>query len=110
MNRNRILKTEYACKHGQKHPLKIREVATKKVATETRKVATEDVAEALGYEAPKNAILSHIDDEERILVNAETQHRFSAEFSYKESAKAVREHVDTDDKGVSKNTCYYRLH
>ncbi len=43
-----------------------------------------DVAEALGYEAPKNAIPSHVDEDDRVLVNAETQHRFSAEFSYKE--------------------------
>lgn len=43
-----------------------------------------DVAEALGYGAPKNAIPSHVDEDDRVLVNAETQHRFSAEFSYKE--------------------------
>lgn len=42
-----------------------------------------DVAQVLGYEAPKNAIPTHVDEDDRILVNAETQHRFSAEFDYK---------------------------
>lgn len=42
-----------------------------------------DVAAALGYEAPKNAVKNHVDEEDRILASAETQHRFSAEFDYK---------------------------
>ena len=42
-----------------------------------------DVAQVLGYEAPKNAIPTDVDEDDRILVNAETQHRFSAEFDYK---------------------------
>lgn len=42
-----------------------------------------DVADVLGYEAPKNAIPSHVDEDDRFLLNAETQHCFNAEFSYK---------------------------
>ncbi len=42
-----------------------------------------DVAAALGYDAPKNAVQKHVDEEDRILANAGTRHCFGAEFDYK---------------------------
>lgn len=42
-----------------------------------------DVAEILGYVAPKNAIISHVDEEDRFMIDGKTRHQISAEFDYK---------------------------
>lgn len=42
-----------------------------------------DVAEKLGYENQNRDIQRHVDEEDRIMLNAETQYQNGTEFDYK---------------------------